>query len=75
MKNWIISLFTAVSFMANANAQSPFEYALQIDSVTIAGLPGLHSYAFAVADNKWLIVGGRKDGLHARQPFASYICY
>lgn len=56
----------------NVNAQTPFEYTVQIDSISIEGLPGLHSYAFAVADNKWLVVGGRTEGLHARQPFASF---
>jgi len=35
-------------------------------------LPGLHSYAYAQHQGKWLIMGGRKDGLHARQPFNSF---
>ncbi|MDO8896527.1 MAG: hypothetical protein Q7V19_02670, partial [Bacteroidales bacterium] len=28
--------------------------------------------AIAQHDSKWLIIGGRKDGLHARQPFAAF---
>ncbi|MBK7854719.1 MAG: hypothetical protein IPJ79_07190 [Bacteroidetes bacterium] len=40
--------------------------------MNIAGLGGLQSYAFGQHNNKWLIVGGRLDGLHRRQPFASF---
>jgi hypothetical protein len=35
-------------------------------------MPGLHSYAYAQHDGKLLLVGGRTDGIHARQPFASF---
>jgi hypothetical protein len=35
-------------------------------------LNGIQSYAYAQHDGKWLIVGGRIDGLHRRQPFASF---
>jgi len=73
MKKWIVSLLSITIILIKTNAQSPFEYALQIDSIAISGIPGLHAYAFAVANDKWLIVGGRKDGLHARQPFASFL--
>lgn len=53
-------------------AQSRFPYDIQLTPITIAKLPGLHSYAFAQHEGKWLIVGGRKDGIHARQPFNSF---
>jgi hypothetical protein len=32
----------------------------------------LHSFAYAQYNNKWLIIGGRKDGMHARQPFNAF---
>lgn len=35
-------------------------------------LPALHSYSWAQHQGKVLIVGGRKDGIHPRQPFASF---
>ena len=38
----------------------------------IPGLPGLHSFVIAQDNGKWLIIGGRKDGSHARQPFRSF---
>ncbi len=53
-------------------AQNTFPYNVQLTPITIANLPGLHSYAFAQHNGKWLIFGGRKDGIHARQPFNSF---
>ena len=53
-------------------AQNTFPYNVQLTPITIANLPGLHSYAFAQHNGKWLILGGRKDGIHARQPFNAF---
>lgn len=49
---------------------SPF--AIHIEPYTINNLGGLQSYAYGQANGKWLIVGGRLDGLHRRQPFAAF---
>ncbi|MBK9107655.1 MAG: T9SS C-terminal target domain-containing protein [Saprospiraceae bacterium] len=49
---------------------SPFN--ISIEPYKIEGLGGIQSYAFGQHDGKWLIVGGRLDGLHRRQPFASF---
>lgn len=62
------TLLCAVSIFA----QLEFDYELQLTPITIANLPGLHSYAYAQHEGRWLIVGGRRDGIHARQPFASF---
>ena len=53
-------------------AQTNFSYNIQLEPVTITGLPGLHSYAHAQYDNKWVLIGGRLDGIHARQPFNAF---
>lgn len=53
-------------------AQTPLNYEVQLTPVQIANLPGLHSYAFGQHEGKWLVVGGRKDGIHARQPFNAF---
>lgn len=53
-------------------AQNTLNYTLELTPVTVANLPGLHSFAFAQADGKWLVIGGRKDGLHARQPNSAF---
>lgn len=48
------------------------KYEVQITPVEISALGGLQSYAVGSHDGEWLLVGGRLDGLHRRQPFASF---
>lgn len=65
--------FNFLFFFVFANAQTiPFDYSVQLHPVTVNNLPGLQSFAFAQAGGKWLIIGGRIDGLHARQPFNAF---
>ncbi|MBL7923075.1 MAG: T9SS type A sorting domain-containing protein [Bacteroidia bacterium] len=40
--------------------------------MNIPGLGGLQAYSFGQHNGKWLIIGGRLDGLHRRQPFAAF---
>lgn len=67
------SLLVALSLLSCTQVQAqsaPFNIAiapLQIDQ-----LGGLQSYAVGQYDGKWLIVGGRLDGLHRRQPWAAF---
>jgi len=49
---------------------APFE--ISIEPLTISGLGGLQSFAFGQYEGKWLLVGGRLDGLHRRQPWATF---
>jgi hypothetical protein len=70
MKTYILSILLLISHVNFA--QNDFNYSLELNPVTISGLPGLHSFAFGQSDGKWLIVGGRLDGLHARQPFNAF---
>lgn len=70
MKYYFISLLLLLNYWSNA--QDAFQYELDISPVSVTGLPGLHSYAFGQSNGKWLIIGGRKDGLHARQPFNAF---
>jgi len=42
--------------------QVPFQ--LEIEPVTATAVPPIHSFAFAQSGSKWLIVGGRTNGLH-----------
>jgi hypothetical protein len=53
-------------------SQNTFDYQVQLNPINIPNFPGIHSYAFAQHDGKWLLVGGRIDGIHARQPFNSF---
>ena len=39
-------------------------FTVQIEPVITTPLPALHSFAFAQSGDKWLIIGGRTNGLH-----------
>lgn len=65
-------LFTFFLFMFFSKAQNTFDYTLELLPVNVTNLPGLHSFVFGQHENKWLLIGGRKDGLHARQPFNAF---
>jgi len=49
----------------------PFQ--IFLEPMTIEGLPGVQAYAYAQSNGLWLIIGGRIDGLHQRQPFAGFL--
>jgi hypothetical protein len=53
-------------------SQSDFDYHIQLTPISIAGFSGIQSFAKAQHDGKWIIIGGRLDGLHARQPFNAF---
>lgn len=53
-------------------AQGNFGFDVMLEPIEIAGLPGMQSYTAAQHDGLWLIIGGRRDGLHARQPFNAF---
>lgn len=65
-------LFATMLLTTIASAQASFPYSITLEPRQIAGLPGLHSHAFAQTDQYWLFFGGRKDGIHARQPFNAF---
>lgn len=67
--NYLLLLF--ITFTLKSNAQiAPFQIA--VEPLNISNLGGLQSYAFGQHNGKWLIIGGRLDGLHRRQPFAAF---
>ena len=69
------SLIIAIYVGLTSFGQIPFNYDVQIVSKTVPNFPGVHSFAHGQANGKWVIIGGRRDGLHARQPFnAIRIC-
>ena len=45
---------------------------IYLEPISISGLAGLQAYAFGQHNGVWLLVGGRLDGLHRRQPFAAF---
>jgi hypothetical protein len=64
--------FLVPEFCVNVSAQATFPYEVSIEPRTINNLPAIHAYAHAQDDGKWLVLGGRRDGLHARQPFNAF---
>lgn len=70
MKRFLLAATLAVLHLIAVAQQQPFSIA--IEPVTIDGLAGIQSYAFGQADGKWLLLGGRLDGLHRRQPWAAF---
>lgn len=70
MKKLVYFLLLLIS--NSAFSQATFDYQLQLNPITVSGLPGLHSFAFAQHNGKWVIIGGRTDGIHARQPFNAF---
>jgi len=71
MRNMLVLLGTLIVSLSNGQS-SPFDYRVELNAMEIPGLTGLHSYASAEYEGKWLFVGGRRDGLHARQPFNAF---
>ncbi|MFK8101563.1 MAG: T9SS type A sorting domain-containing protein [Saprospiraceae bacterium] len=68
-----ISLIFLLVFTLGSSGFSqtnPFD--IKIEPITISDLGGVQSFAFAQYNGKWLIVGGRLDGLHRRQPWAAF---
>lgn len=49
-----------------------YKYSVSLNPVSFPNLPGLHSFVIAQDKGKWLVIGGRKDGSHARQPFRAF---
>ncbi|MGB6037112.1 MAG: hypothetical protein WBG42_12645, partial [Cryomorphaceae bacterium] len=45
---------------------------VHLEPLEISGLGGVQSYAVGTHEGDWLIIGGRLDGLHRRQPWASF---
>ncbi|UJP63748.1 T9SS type A sorting domain-containing protein [Mongoliitalea daihaiensis] len=71
MKKIITLILLLVAFGIKAQEES-FPYEVSLNPLSIPNLPGLHSYAFGQHDGKWIFIGGRIDGLHARQANASF---
>ena len=62
-------IFTSL-FVCGFGQSSSFN--IFLEPFIISGISGVQSFAYGQFEDKWLIVGGRIDGLHKRQPFASF---
>lgn len=66
----LLILFTILLFPQLLLAQPPFS--IQLQPVNLSQAPAVQSFAHAEWQGKWLLLGGRTDGLHRRQPFATF---
>lgn len=48
------------------------EYQLHLKDLKINGFPKLQSFVWGQWDGEWILMGGRQDGLHRRQPNTSF---
>jgi len=69
IKSTLWAFFLFLGFGASAQ-NAPFS--LQLEPLSISNLGGVQSYAVGQHNGVWLIVGGRLDGLHRRQPWAAF---
>ena len=67
IRNWMCWLMCGKS-----HTGGELLYDVVLNLLTIPNLPGLPSFAFGLHQGQWLIMGGRKDGLHTRQPFNAF---
>lgn len=67
-----ITTFLGLIFLSLSVFSQTAPFNIYIEPINISGLSGLQAYAFGQYNEKWLIVGGRLDGLHRRQPFAAF---
>ncbi len=61
---FVALLFALSAAMPTGHAQN-FPYSIVLEPFTIPGLPGMHSFSSAHYNGKWLLIGGRVDGMHA----------
>ena len=71
MKKILVFIFLLTNSLVVAQTDH-FPYRVEISPLEIADFPGLHSFVFGQHQGKWLLIGGRRDGLHPRQPIASF---
>jgi len=68
----ILACILILNITHNVNSQELFN--VEIEPITINNAPAIHSFSWGkTSDDKWVIVGGRIDGLHQRQPFAAFL--
>lgn len=53
-------------------AQTPLSFDLRLEEIQISQAPKLQSFAAGTHEGRWLLIGGRTEGLHKRRPFESF---
>ena len=68
-----LMLLLFIFFFQLSNSFAQWSYGVYLKPLAIDSLTGVQSFAFGQYDGKWLILGGRTDGLHIRQPHSAFL--
>ena len=72
-KNWCVGAMWFIFALSTEPSLAQIQpFSLMIQRVDMPALPSLHSFAAAQYQGKWYLFGGRRDGLHRRQPFRAF---
>lgn len=67
----LITLVLCLS-ITGIEAQIAEDFLVEVEEMTFSNAPGVQSFVHAQHNDKLLIIGGRTEGLHQRQPFAAF---
>ena len=67
----VLLLWISLGLMQVSLAQD-FNHTIKLEAQNIPNLGGVQAFAHAEYQGKYLIIGGRLDGLHRRQPNATF---
>ena len=59
-------LWLPLLFVLSVELQGQGQFQVRFDTLPIPNMPRLHSFAYAVYEGKWLLIGGRQDGVHPK---------
>ncbi|MBK7342215.1 MAG: hypothetical protein IPJ06_03270 [Saprospiraceae bacterium] len=73
MYHRILFLILSLLFLSGmSNAQEVSSFTITLEELDLPEFPGVQSFVIGVSDSAWLVIGGRIDGLHRRQPWATF---
>ena len=67
-------MLAIIGLTIHSFSQDNAPFTVEIETIEFENIPGLQSFSWGLdEDGRWLILGGRADGLHRRQPFAAFL--
>jgi Secretion system C-terminal sorting domain len=68
----LLFLTFSVLFLTRISLSNPEPYVIDLEQINLPGTPSIHSFAFAKSNGKWLLIGGRTNGLHGFNPLNAF---
>lgn len=72
MKSILLALVLITCLSTISSAQVNDDFSVELVPIVLEGVAGLQSYAYAQHNGKWLVFGGRTEGIHARQGHSAF---